>query len=55
MNISPSKNIKLKELFISSYCKKKGWNPNRLSPSQLIEVMTHPEYKNPDAYKLYFK
>jgi hypothetical protein len=29
------------EKFISDYCKKKGWNPKNLSPSQLIDVVEH--------------
>ena len=43
----------LRENFISDYCKKKGWNPNNLSPSQLIELVNQEGYKNPD-YKVYF-
>jgi hypothetical protein len=45
----------LREKFFLDYCKKKGWNPKELSPSQLIELVNQKEYKNPDPYKLYFK
>lgn len=41
-------NIKLlKERFISNYCKKNDWNPNKLSPSQLLEIVEHRDYKTP--------
>jgi hypothetical protein len=33
------------EKFIKEYCKKKGWNPNNLSPSQLIQIVEDKEYK----------
>lgn len=41
----------LKEKIISEYCRKKGWNPKKISPKQLIEIVSHA-YKN---YNVYFK
>jgi hypothetical protein len=35
----------LRERFISNYCRKMGWNPNKLSPSQLVEIIENPEFK----------
>lgn len=40
----------LVEKFIDDYCKKKGWNPKKLSPSQLIEIVEQKEYKSPNSY-----
>lgn len=34
-----------REKFISDYCKKRGWNPSNLSPSQLIEIVQQKDYK----------
>lgn len=38
------------EKFINDYCKQKGWNPNNLSPSQLIEIVGQKEYKTSKNY-----
>ena len=40
----------LREKFISDYSKKKGWNPNNLSPSQLIEIVDNMNYLTPKNY-----
>ena len=37
----------LREKFIAEYSKKKGWNHKELSTSQMLEIATHKEYKNP--------
>jgi len=36
----------IRERFISIYCKKKGWDQNNLSPSQLIEIVQKKEFKS---------
>lgn len=40
----------LREKFITDYCRKKGWNPNKLSPSQLIEIIDNKDYISPKNY-----
>lgn len=35
----------LLEKFIIDYCKKKGWDNKRLSPSQLIKLVLEKDYK----------
>ena len=37
----------LREKFIVEYSKKKGWNPKELSTTQMLEIATQKEYKNP--------
>tara|TARA_X000000368_G_scaffold134953_1_gene105924 strand:- start:4929 stop:5111 length:183 start_codon:yes stop_codon:yes gene_type:complete len=37
----------LREKFIEKYCKEKGWNSKNLSSNQMLEVVTHRNYKNP--------
>jgi len=37
----------LREKFIVDYSKKKGWNHKELSTTQMLEIATHKEYKNP--------
>jgi hypothetical protein len=37
----------LREKFISNYCKEKGWDSEKLSSNQMLEVVTHKDYKNP--------
>ena len=37
----------LREKFISTYCKEKGWDLKNLSSNQMLEVVTHKDYKNP--------
>jgi hypothetical protein len=34
-----------KERFIKDFCKKKGWNVNKLTSKQLIIITNHPDYK----------
>ena len=37
----------LREKFISEYSKNKGWNPNELSTSQMLEIVSQKEYRSP--------
>ena len=37
--------ITLNEKFIKTYCKSKGWNPDELTTSQLLEITTQSSYK----------
>lgn len=37
----------LREKFIVEYSKRKGWNHKELSTTQMLEITTHKEYKNP--------
>jgi hypothetical protein len=37
----------LREQFIDKYSKQKGWDKNKLSSNQMLEIVTHKEYKNP--------
>lgn len=37
----------LKEVFLINYCKQKGWNPNELTTTQLLQITKEFGYKNP--------
>lgn len=37
----------LREKFIAEYSKNKGWNPKELTSTQMLEIVTQKEYKNP--------
>jgi hypothetical protein len=37
----------LRERFITKFCKKKGWSPNKLTPEQVKAIVTDPMYINP--------
>jgi hypothetical protein len=37
----------LRERFIESYSKEKGWNPTELSTNQMLEIISQKEYKSP--------
>lgn len=37
----------LREKFLTNYCKEKGWNSNNLSSNQMLEIVSHKNYKNP--------
>jgi hypothetical protein len=37
----------LREKFVGDYAKKKGWNKNSLSSTQMLEIVEQKEYKNP--------
>lgn len=45
--MSDEETLLLREKFISEYSKKKGWNPKELSTTQMLEIATQKEYKNP--------
>lgn len=45
--LSDDEKLLLREKFISEYSKKKGWNPKELSSTQMLEIATQKEYKNP--------
>lgn len=38
---------KIRETFISRYCKKRGWNESDLKEEQLNEIKKQKEYLNP--------
>jgi hypothetical protein len=37
----------LREKFVIDYCRKKGWDKESLSPTQMLEVVQQGGYKNP--------
>jgi hypothetical protein len=37
----------LREKFISDYTKRKGWDKDNLSPTQMLEIVQQNGYKNP--------
>lgn len=37
----------LREKFLIEYSKNKGWNPKELTTTQMLEIATQKEYKNP--------
>ena len=37
----------LRERFISDYARKKGWDTQNLSPTQMLEIAQQGGYKNP--------
>jgi hypothetical protein len=37
----------LREKFIIDYAKKKGWDKDQLSPTQMLEIVQQSGYKNP--------
>lgn len=34
-----------KENFIKKFCKEKGWNPNELTPNQMLIIVRQEGYK----------
>lgn len=46
-NLSNEELILLREKFIVTYSRKKGWDEKKLSPDQLLEIVQNPSYKNP--------
>jgi hypothetical protein len=41
-------NIKLlREKFLITFCKNKGWNSEELTTGQMLIIVNQPEYKNP--------
>lgn len=45
--LSEEEQLLLREKFIGEYSKKKGWNPKDLTSTQMLEIATQREYKNP--------
>jgi hypothetical protein len=45
--LSEDEILLLREKFIHEYSKKKGWNPKELTSTQMLEIATQKEYKNP--------
>jgi hypothetical protein len=37
----------LREKFVIDYARKKGWDKNNLSPTQMLEIVQQSGYKNP--------
>lgn len=37
----------LREKYIQEYSKSKGWNPKELSTTQMLEISSQRDYKNP--------
>lgn len=37
----------LRERFVSEYARKKGWNKENLTPTQMLEIVQQGGYKNP--------
>jgi hypothetical protein len=37
----------LREKFVSDYSRKRGWDKEKLSPTQMLEIVQQNEYKNP--------
>jgi hypothetical protein len=37
----------LREKFVIDYSRKKGWDKNNLSPTQMLEIVQQSGYKNP--------
>lgn len=41
----------LREKFIKSYCKSKGWDERILKTGQMMEIINQAEYKKPKELK----
>lgn len=46
-NLKKSELDLLREKFVNEYSKSKGWNPNELTTSQLLEITKQKGYKTP--------
>lgn len=47
MNLSQEDVNHLREKFVVEYSRKKGWNSEQLSPTQMLEIVQQNGYKNP--------
>ena len=47
VKLSKSDENFLREKFISEYSKRKGWDKENLSPTQMLEIVQQSGYKNP--------
>jgi hypothetical protein len=45
--LSDEEQLLLREKFLNEYSKKKGWNAKELTSTQMLEIATQKEYKNP--------
>jgi hypothetical protein len=50
-NLSKDDMTMLREKFITEYARKKGWDKNRLTTEQLLEIVQSNGYKNPGIIK----
>ena len=50
-NLSKDDMTMLREKFITEYARKKGWDKNRLTTEQLLEIVQNNGYKNPGIIK----
>lgn len=46
-NLSKEELNLLREKFVIEYSKKKGWDKNNLSTTQMMEIVEQRQYKNP--------
>lgn len=46
-NLSKDEVNLLREKFVVEYSKKKGWDSNSLSATQMMEILEQKEYKTP--------
>ena len=46
-NLSKEELNHLREKFVVEYAKKKGWDKNNLSTTQMMEIVEQKQYKNP--------
>ena len=46
-NISKEELNLLREKFVVEYSKKKGWDKNKLSTNQMMEIVDQKQYRNP--------
>ena len=37
----------MREKFVNDYARKKGWNKENLTPTQMLEIVQQGGYKNP--------
>lgn len=47
MNLSQEDLNHLREKFVVEYSRRKGWNKEQLSPTQMLEIVQQNGYKNP--------
>jgi hypothetical protein len=45
--LSDEEMVLLREKFIVEYSKQKGWNYKELSTTQMLEIASHVQYKQP--------
>ncbi len=45
--LTEEESLILREKFIVEFSKKRGWNPEELTSTQMLEIVSCREYKNP--------